>query len=293
MEMHQVRYFLAVNEEKNFTRAAERCNVSQPSLTKAIKKLEDELSGPLFRRERQRTHLTDLGRIMLPHLERIYYAAETARDEAQGFKQLELAPLKLGVMCTIGPARLVSFFEQLKREVPTIELSLREASGRELLDEMTSGELDIALLGMPELPDQLRARPLYSERYVIAFYKGHRFETMNTVALSELDQEDYLQRVNCEYPDHFAILGDPLPCEVKVRYRSEREDWIQAMILAGLGCSIMPEFLPAMPGISTRIVVEPELMREISLVTVAGRRYSPPVEACIRLAQRHDWGVIT
>ena len=84
MEMHQVRYFLAVCDLLNFTRAAERCNVSQPALTRAIKKLEEELDGPLFRRERNLTHLTELGRMMKPHLEQslacTLAAKATARD---------------------------------------------------------------------------------------------------------------------------------------------------------------------------------------------------------------------
>ena len=78
MEMHQARYFLAVCETLNFTRAAEQCHVAQPSLTKAIKKLEDELGGELFRRERARTHLTDLGRMMKPHLEQVVESAQRA-----------------------------------------------------------------------------------------------------------------------------------------------------------------------------------------------------------------------
>ena len=79
MEMHQVRYFLAVCEALNFTRAAEACNVAQPSLTKAIRKLEDELGGELFRRERNQTQLTDLGQLMKPHIETIYSASEAAK----------------------------------------------------------------------------------------------------------------------------------------------------------------------------------------------------------------------
>ena len=79
MEMHQVRYFVTLCETLNFTRAAEACHVAQPSLTKAIQKLEDELGGPLFSRERGLTHLTDLGRLMKPHLEAVYEASEAAR----------------------------------------------------------------------------------------------------------------------------------------------------------------------------------------------------------------------
>ena len=110
MEMHQVRYFLAVCRTLNFTRAAERCNVAQPSLTRAIQKLEEELGGALFRRERNRTHLTDLGRLMQPHLRALQDASLAASAEAEDYHKLERAPLRLGVMCTIGPARLVNFF---------------------------------------------------------------------------------------------------------------------------------------------------------------------------------------
>lgn len=88
MEMHQIRYFLATARVLNFTRAADDCNVSQPSLTRAIQKLEDEFGGELFRRERSRTHLTDLGRQMLPHLERTLEAAHAAMQLARGLESV-------------------------------------------------------------------------------------------------------------------------------------------------------------------------------------------------------------
>ena len=124
MEMHQVRYFLAVCETLNFTRAAERCHVSQPALTRAVKKLEEELGGPLFRRERNHTHLTDLGRMMKPHLEQSLASTMTALATAQDFQSLEKAPLNLGVMCTIGPSRLIGLMSKIRRDLPGIELTL-------------------------------------------------------------------------------------------------------------------------------------------------------------------------
>jgi DNA-binding transcriptional LysR family regulator len=90
MELHQIRYFLAVCDLLNFTRAAERCNVSQPSLTRAIKNLEEELGGSLFRRERRLTHMTELGRLMRPHLQQVYTSTIVAKDEAQKFGTLAL-----------------------------------------------------------------------------------------------------------------------------------------------------------------------------------------------------------
>ena len=84
MEMHQIRYFLAVVERLNFTRAAERCNVTQPAMTRAIQQLEAELGGLLLRRERNRIHLTDLGRLVLPHLREVFANTESACSTARG-----------------------------------------------------------------------------------------------------------------------------------------------------------------------------------------------------------------
>lgn len=289
MEMHQVRYFLAVCETLNFTRAAEQCHVAQPSLTKAIKKLEEELGGELFRRERSQTHLTDLGQLMKPHLETIYGASQAAEEEAKGFHALEKAPVNLGVMSTIGPAHMIDFLARLRAEIPSIDLTVREARGRDLVDSLLAGELDVALIGLPDLPDRLDAQPLYSERYTIAFPQGHRFEKLAAVPIGELEGEDYLLRLHCEFMDHFEALGGAGDIGANICYRSEREDWIQAMILARMGCAVMPEFLPTLSGIATRVVADPAVSRTISLVTVAGRRFSPALGALVRLARRYPW----
>jgi len=289
MEMHQVRYFVALCECLNFTRAAEQCGVAQPSLTKAIQRLEEELGGPLFARERSLTHLTDLGRLMKPHLEAVFHASEAVRFQADSFAKLESGSVRLGVMCTIGPARLIGFLKRFRRELPSIEISLRDAPGHEIVNLLMEGEIDVALLGLPDLPERFDSRALYRENYVVAFYPGHRFEAMPLVPYKELDREDYLSRINCEYPDHFNQLGIPDDAAVNVCFQTEREDWIQAMILAGLGCAIMPEFLPMLPGIGTRPLVDPEIHREIKLATIAGRRHSPALKAFVSLAGRHNW----
>ncbi|MGB8245758.1 MAG: LysR family transcriptional regulator, partial [Pseudolabrys sp.] len=92
MEMHQVRYFLAVADELNFTRAAEKCNVSQPSLSRAIKMLEFEFGGDLFRREHSHTHLSDLGQMIRPHLETLHQAAANAKLVSNDLTQMKKVP---------------------------------------------------------------------------------------------------------------------------------------------------------------------------------------------------------
>ncbi len=289
MEMHQVRYFLAVCETLNFTRAAETCNVAQPSLTKAIKNLEEELGGELIRRERSQSHLTDLGRLMKPHLEKIYAASEAARADASGFHALEVASVSLGVMSTIGPAKMINFITKLREDIPSLDLNIVEAPGKDLIELLLKGELDVGLIGLPNIPDRLDAIPLYKERYMIAFPEGHRFEQMDTVPVQELDGENYLIRVHCEFSDHFKDLGAEWTVSTNVRYRSEREDWVQAMLIARMGCSIMPEFLPDRSGIATRPVTDPSVSRTISLVTVAGRQFSPTLNVMVQLARQYHW----
>ena len=154
---------------------------------------------------------------------------------------------------------------------------------------LIDGEIEAGLIGMPDLPDRLHALPLYDERYTVAFAKGHPFEQMNAVPVNALDKRDYLKRVHCEFSDHFEALGETKNFKVNVKYASEREDWIQAMVLAGMGCCIMPEFLPALPGIASRPVSEPEVSRTISLVTPMGRPHSAALSAMSRLARRYPW----
>lgn len=291
MELHQVRYFLMLCRELNFTRAAELCHVSQPALTKAIKTLEDEFGGELFRRERGNTHLTDLGTLIKPHLEQVLSSAEAARDHATGFKTGTKAPLKLGVMCTISPHVIVDFLRAVRERLPAVEPTIIERPGQQLIDEMMKGDMDVALIGMPKLPDRLDAIPLYKERYGVAFAKGHRFENLNAVSLSALKDERYVQRMACEFDDHWDALGlDDV--SVTTVFRSEREDWVQAMLAAGFGCAVMPEFLPRLPGVVLRLLIEPEMSRTVSLVTVAGRQFSPATKAVVGLAKRFKWDVL-
>src|SRR3974390_666175 len=118
MEMHEIRYFFALCEELNFTRAAERCNVAQPSLPAPIRKLEEEFGGPLFHRERANTHISELGRTVQPYLEQILKGAESAKAHAQDFIRLKKTMLKLGLMCTVAPGLLLELVSGMRTRHP-------------------------------------------------------------------------------------------------------------------------------------------------------------------------------
>src|SRR5215204_7181285 len=132
MEMHQVRYFLAVARVLNFTRAADECNVTQPSLTRAIKQLEAELGGDLFRRERPAAQLTELGQRMHPLLKQCYEAAVGARSLATSFKGGKVGTLRIAIADAVDLALLIPHLEQLKRLFNTLEFKLLRGSSKQI-----------------------------------------------------------------------------------------------------------------------------------------------------------------
>ncbi|MFO1070845.1 MAG: LysR family transcriptional regulator [Geminicoccaceae bacterium] len=283
MEMQQVRYFVALAETLNFTRAAERCNVSQPSLTRAIKLLEDEFGGPLFHRERNNTHLTELGRMVRPYLEHLWHEIEAAKSAARSAARMEDSELKIGLMCTIGPAKLIDLMRRFHLKHQGVRLLLTDAGDRRLLEMLHEGSLELAILATPWAEDeQLHYLPLFTEPFLVTFAPGHRFEAMNAVPMRELHGETYLNRANCEY---LRQIGDMLVergVAINEPYSSERDDWVMAMVAAGLGFSFTPECAVGAYGVLARPLVEPEVTRTVNLVTVRGRPHSAAVGAFVR-----------
>src|SRR6266566_19547 len=145
MEMHQVRYFLAVTRTFNFTRAAEECNVTQPSLTRAIKQLEAELGGDLFRRERPAAQLTELGQRMHPLLKQCYEAAAGARSLASSFKSGEIGALRLALTHSIDLALVIPHLAQIKRQFNRLEFRFLRGSGQEVADMLKKGEAELGI----------------------------------------------------------------------------------------------------------------------------------------------------
>ena len=138
--------------------------------------------------------------------------------------------------------------------------------------------------------ERIRTTPLYREFFYVIFPPGHRFAKMNAVPLRELEGEDYVQRVHCEFPQNLQRLGEKRPFDfVNLTYIGEREEWIQSLVRSGMGCAIMPEHIYLMPGIEMRRLIEPEVHRQISVATIAGRPHSVPVSAALAATRRNRW----
>jgi DNA-binding transcriptional LysR family regulator len=137
--MHHIRYFLAVGETLNLTKAAERCNVTQPALTRAIKALENELGGELLRRERALSHLTELGQRMLPMLRNCYETALAAKSVAASIKRREAAPLTVAISHSVPLGRFERLLLELARALPGLQLTLHRGSSREVAEALRLG----------------------------------------------------------------------------------------------------------------------------------------------------------
>jgi DNA-binding transcriptional LysR family regulator len=253
MELHQVRYYIALCKTLNFTRAAEACNVTQPALTRAIQRLEDELGGPLFRRERNLTQLTELGRLMRPLLEQTLGAAEAAKEHATRFRKSEVAALRLGLPPTISARVALSSLRELTRRIPNVEVELRMADQAQLVDAMLQGEVDLAFLAETgKLPDRLNTWPLFSESYCVAFGGGHRLAALQTISLQALDGETLLVRRGCEATTRLRDLCTQAGAQLQLRHLCESEEYIQHLASIGLGIVLVPQHLPVLQSALAR-----------------------------------------
>jgi DNA-binding transcriptional LysR family regulator len=291
MEFHEIRYFLALAESLNFTRAAELCNVSQPALTRAIQSLEQKLDGgPLINRERGNTHLTELGRIMLPYFQNVLKEMENARATAHHYSSGLASKLTLGLMCTIGPSRMIDFFSAFHNANAEIQLYLKDAPATQLEQMLENGDLNVAIYCKPTpLADKFHLLPLYEERFVLAVAPSHPFANRQRVTFKELHQQRYLHRANCEHNETIDRILSELGSEPIYPYESERDDWIQSLVLAGLGCTAIPEFAVTTPGLVLLPLVEPVLTRRVHLVSVRGRPHTAPVGAMVVAAKQYAW----
>jgi DNA-binding transcriptional LysR family regulator len=289
MEMHQVRYFLAVAEELNFTRASEKCNVTQPSLSRAIKLLEQELGGLLFRREGKSTHLTDLAHMVRPNLQSVYDHSMQAKRFSQD--PVRKVPLKLGIMSTISPDEIVDLIANIRTRHPEVELKLCDANAKDLRGRLLAGDLEVVIYALPgeEPDDRIHSIPLFREQMVLAIHRGHRLAKARAFPVREMKDEFYIHRVNCEFAGYTDQILQQQGVTCTPAYWSERDDWTLAMVAAGLGFAFMPANSVKHPGVLGLPVVEPEFWRQVNLVSVRGRRYSPGVGSLVREAMRKTW----
>lgn len=292
METHEIRYFLALVRELNFTRAAEACGVSQPALTRAIQKMEAEFGGTLFLRRPGQVELTRLGREILPDLENIDRSIAEVRRHAETVRQAAQQSLRLGVMCTVGPTHLLPLIERLRSAIPDLKLSIVDAKSREIVSMIAADQVDVGISAWPRYPETVLAEALLSERYAVAMRDDDVLAAGTVVGLERLAGQNYIERLGCEFDDYYAARHGEWKIDLNTVFASEREDWIQGLLLAGMGYAIVPEYMHLPNGLIKRLLADPQVTRDVALLTLRGKQLSPASATFARLAKSMRWPTV-
>jgi LysR family transcriptional regulator, hydrogen peroxide-inducible genes activator len=252
MTLTELRYIVAVAREKHFGRAAEACFVSQPTLSVAIKKLEEELDVKLFERGASEISMTPLG-------EEIVRQAQTVIEQAAGIKEIAKrgkdpvsGPLRLGVIYTIGPYLLPSLVKEAIASVPQMPLILQENFTVKLLDMLRNGELDAAIMAEPFPDTGLAIAPLYDEPFMVAVPKAHPLAKRKHISAEELKQEtmlllgtghcfrDHVLEVCPEYARFSSAVGDNNE-GIRKSFEGSSLETIKYMVASGMGVTVVPQ----------------------------------------------------
>lgn len=273
MEMNQIRYFLAVCEHRNFTHAARASNVSQPSLTTAIRKLEDEFGGPLFLRDRAGCRLTALGDLVRPRLAKVRDEAREAKAEAVRHVRLDRVPISIGIGETIGHAKITVLMSRYRARLPQADIELIIGDQQELLEGLREGRFDIAVMSGEMNADLYRIDLLYKENYRVVVAADHPLSAREAIPLELLAGADLLDRPNCEMRDVLHQTCSEQGHALYAAYRSNRVDWLLELARRGAGAVVLPATaIPEDVGLVSRPLEGIEIERKVVAVRF---RYQP------------------
>jgi DNA-binding transcriptional LysR family regulator len=290
MEMHQVRYFLAVARTLNFTRAAEECNVAQPSLTRAIRQLEGELGGDLFRRERPASQLTELGQRMLPLLKQCYDSAQSARLVAASVKKGEVGSLRLALSHTIDLALLLPMVHELARHFRGLELKFFRGTAADVVEHLKRGDAELGLAASAgEDWERLDVWPLFKEDFELIAGAGHALAKLDTVSLEALRQEKFLVRPYCEQNGELVEVLAAREIDLGKGHAVGSERDLMALVGANLGVAIVPRSMAAPTDTHRAVLDGLALQRTVYLYGVAGRQRTAVAAAIMKLLRAYNW----
>lgn len=247
MTLTELKYIVAVARERHFGRAAEACHVSQPTLSVAIKKLEEELDVRLFERGASEVSVTPLGEEIVRQAQQVIEQAAAIREIAKRGKDPLNGPLRLGVIYTIGPYLLPDLVRQAITQLPQMPLMLQENFTSRLLDMLRSGELDCAVMAEPFPDAGLALAPLYDEPFLVAVPARHPLAQREAISAEELKQQTMLLlgTGHC-FRDHVLEV-----CPEYARFASDAEgirksfegsslETIKHMVASGMGVTVVP-----------------------------------------------------
>jgi LysR family hydrogen peroxide-inducible transcriptional activator len=276
MKLHQLEYLVAVAETGNFTRASERCNVSQPSLSQQIINLEREVGHKLFHRLGRKAVMTEAGATFLDRARKILFEVENASKELADSPGLERR-ITVGAIPTLAPYLLPTLIERCRKRQPNLQIDVRENFRSQLMAGVIDGELDLALIATPAKDSRIHVEPLLREPLLLVVGKGHPLAGRNRILTEDLAGETFVmlgsssslaEQVQSFCGDHHV--------QPRIGYRCAQIATVKALVALGVGISILP-----------RIAQDPDDKASLTYVSLAD---TAPVReiAVIRHLQRYQ-----
>ncbi|HHP7230822.1 MAG TPA: LysR family transcriptional regulator [Xenococcaceae cyanobacterium] len=240
MDLYQIEYFLAIAKYGGFSLAAERLNVSQPSLSNGIKKLEKKLGVVLFERGGRRALLTPAGQSFVEQAENIQQQYRSALNQIRDFQARPI--LKLGVVCTLRISSISNLISKFRTQYPHVAIELRDSHKDNIDCWLEKGEIDLALTVLKERENPEIASKIFQQQLKLAVPEKHPFAQKNTISIAEIDGQPYIKRINCEFWREYPDIYESAGVSTHIVYLANQEEWVIHLIQAGLGISIMPEW---------------------------------------------------
>lgn len=290
MELHQLRYFAKVAELGSFTRAAEHCLVSQPSLSQQIIKLEKELKQPLLERLGRKVLLTDAGRSLYEQARQILDAVDEAKRRlsdgtASGGR------VAVGAIPTVAPYLLPPLLKRFARQAPAAEVVVREDVTERTVEGCLAGELDVALLALPIADQQLHVEPLFEEELFLVVPPRHPLAQKKRITVGDLRGQPFilLNEAHC-LGEQMASFCRQNGFQPATRCRSAQLLTVQELVALGQGISLMPAMARRLDNSKRRLyrsLAEPRPKRTLAMIWHKHRFQPPLVQRLVDVIRRH------
>ena len=248
MNLRDLRYLVALADERHFGKAAERCFVSQPTLSAQVRKLEDYLGVPLVERQPKRVALTPTGEKVVRRARALLQEADAIVELARNDRDPLAGPLKLALIPTVGPYLLPHVAGRLRKELPRLKLMLYEYQTEPLLQKLRAGDIDLGIVALPVVFDGLEAAELYDEPFMLAVPAAHALADVERVKLDDLRGETLLL-----LEDGHCLRDQALEVCSRIRvneaqdYRATSLETLRQMVAAGHGVTLLPELAAETP----------------------------------------------
>ena len=290
MELRQLRYLVALADERHFTRAAAREHIAQPALSQQIRRLEQEVGLALVERTTRRVTVTEAGQTLVARARRILSEVDSANAEMQALAGVRTGHVMVGTMHTMGPVDVTVALAVFHQRHPGVELTVREQSSEELAEMLRDDGLDLAFLSVTERMEShgLGLHQLVSEELVVVLPRDHRLAARGTLRMAELAGEHFISyREGARLRELLTFAARHAGFEPQIKLESNESERIKRLVARDMGVAILPRSDAERPGtdLAMAALTEPALRRDITLAWRESRRLAPAAAEFLALSK--------